>query len=403
MVFNHRAAAVLSFCLMAVPYAVYAETDPDYRPDMAKLCSTPKSDETGRVICADIGALDQTLVYNRFGSFNPFGMIFALDRDLAVLRDEMPEVGAGTESADEKPPVIEIKAASDCAALTGAEHGHPGVDLAAGNVRLKDCKRPRPLVLRANVGDVLIVRVSNWLFEPEAPDFSKNFCKATPTKDSKATPTKDSNAEAVRPHLSRGDSALLRHHEVSCLEKDAVEAAADNHPPSIFPEPTDWPRTRGVNFVVQGLTPLPIDGNIHPACIGTGSVAPDESFLCKYKLHQEGTYFFASQAAPAGGEGNGGSIVHGLFGALMVERAGTRAYRSQTTTAAFDAVWPRAQNGVRHARSEILDYERVLDAADPALRAPILNMAMVLDEDKGGAPLGQSAFKEAKRLEIVHS
>ncbi len=355
---------------------------------MAEICGA--AEDEGRVICADVGAFDQTLVYNRFGSFNPFGMIFALDRDLAVLREETPE-GAEAEAL----PEVEIKTASDCAALTGAEHGHPGTDLAAGNVRLKDCKRPRPLVLRANVGDVLIVRVSNWLYEPDAPDFSKNFCKAAPTKDS--------NAEAVRPHVSRGESSELRHHEVACLANDAVDAEAEAHPPSIFPEPTDWPRTRGVNFVVQGLTPLAIDGTIHPACIGTSSAAPDDSFLCKYKLHQEGTYFFASQAAPAGGEGNGGSIVHGLFGALMVERAGTRAYRSQTSPAAFDIVWPRAENGVRHARTQILDYERVQDDAEPALRAPILNMAMVLDQGAPETPPDQSAFAEATRLEIVHS
>ena len=34
------------------------------------------------MICAEVAALDQMLVYNRFGSHNPFGMIFALTRDL---------------------------------------------------------------------------------------------------------------------------------------------------------------------------------------------------------------------------------------------------------------------------------------------------------------------------------
>ncbi|WCR11944.1 hypothetical protein JHW45_06190 [Paracoccus stylophorae] len=393
MAIRHRAAASLSLFLLTCPIAAFAEAGPDPRPDMAGICRAA-ADE-GRVICADIGALDQTLVYNRFGSFNPFGMIFALDRDLAVLREDLSEAAKGQAAATKPLPAAEIRTAADCAALTGSEHGHPDTKLAAGNVRLKDCKRPRPLVLRANVGDVLIVRVSNWLFEPEAPDFSKNFCKAALTQDS--------NAEAVRPHVSRGDKGALRHHEVACLAADDAETEAGDHEQTIFPEPTDWPRTRGVNFVVQGLTPLPIDGAIHPACIGTGSASPDESFLCKYKLHQEGTYFFASQAAPAGGEGNGGSIVHGLFGALMVERAGTRAYRSQTSAAAFDAVWPRAESSVRHARSDILDYERVLDNDDAALRAPILNMAMVLDEPAPGAPPDQRAFADATRLEIVHS
>lgn len=375
----------------------FALSEPTEREAMADVCRAT-ADE-GRVICADIGALDQTLVYNRFGSFNPFGMIFALDRDLAVLREEDEKGGKDAAAAQ-----VALKTASDCAAMTGAEHGHPGTALEAGNVRLKDCKRPRPLVLRANVGDVLVVRVSNWLLEPDAPDFSKNFCKATPTTDT--------NAEAVRPHVSRGDASLLRHGEVACPTSDALEA---EEPAQVFPIPTDWPQTRGVNFVMQGLTPLPIDGEIHPACIGTGSVHPDDSFLCKYKLHQEGTYFFASQAAPAGGEGNGGSIVHGLFGALMVEREGTRAYRSQTSSGAFDAVWPRATTGPRHARSDILDYERTLfdhldtmgapeaDAADLNQRTPILNMAMVLNEPAPGQMPDQRDFAGATRLEIVHS
>ncbi|WP_138933813.1 hypothetical protein [Roseovarius arcticus] len=380
------ALVALSFAAVA-PVPARAAEQIETRPTMAEICR--EAPEDGRVICADVGALDQTLVYNRFGSFNPFGMIFALDRDLAVLR---------RESEAQADPSVDLITASDCSALTGAEHGHPGIALEAGNVRLKDCKRPRPLVLRANVGDVLIVRVSNWLFDPDAPDFSKNFCKAAPTTDS--------NAESVRPHVTRGNSSELRHQEVSCLATDALEedeAAQD------FPAPTDWPRTRHINFVTQGLMPLQIDGEIHPGCIGTGSAGPNESFLCKYKLPQEGTYFFASQAAPAGGEGNGGSIVHGLFGALMVERAGTRSFRSQTSTAAFDAVWPRAENGVRHARSEILDYERTLadhlgtPGADLEQRAPLLNMAMVLDAPAPQSPPDQRAFAEATRLEIVHS
>lgn len=32
-----------------------------------------------RVICAEVAALDQMLVYNRFGSHNPYGQIFGAD------------------------------------------------------------------------------------------------------------------------------------------------------------------------------------------------------------------------------------------------------------------------------------------------------------------------------------
>lgn len=106
-----------------------------------------------RTVCADVVALDQTLVYNRFGSFNPYGMIFALRRDVA--------------SMDEAPKSFTADA---CDAFLGTEAG--GGDLVAGNVRLKDCKRPRPLTLRANVGDLLHVRLDN-LLRHEAPGISE--------------------------------------------------------------------------------------------------------------------------------------------------------------------------------------------------------------------------------------
>ena len=104
-----------------------------------------------RTICADVAALDQILVYNRFGSFNPFGMMYALKRDLI--------------SIDEAPKNITADA---CDALLGTETWSGQLD--AGKVRLKDCKRPRPMVLRANVGDVLHLRLTNLLIPNEKKD-----------------------------------------------------------------------------------------------------------------------------------------------------------------------------------------------------------------------------------------
>ena len=119
------------------------------------------------VVRADIVALDHLIVYNRFGSFNPFGMMFALAHD--VVPRTRP---------------VEAATAAQCNQQTGVERhawnfekirpmngpvgpskqaGATDDDLQAqaGNVRLRDCKRPRPLVLRANVGDVLELRFTN--------------------------------------------------------------------------------------------------------------------------------------------------------------------------------------------------------------------------------------------------
>ncbi|MFN9154361.1 MAG: hypothetical protein ACK5WE_12485, partial [bacterium] len=322
-----------------------ADNDPDFcKPDT----------EGRRVVCAEVGALDQTLVYNRFGSFNPFGMIFALDRDLAVLRPDEATAGAMEKSAGSGDAIdlstpARVLTASYCDTMNGAEHGHEGEALSPGNVRLRDCKRPRPMVLRANVGDILDVRVTNYLREDDAPDLSRDWCRGRPTADA--------GFEAPRPGVSRGNDGLVGHGEVLCPDRDPDGAR----------EPPYWPRTRGVNFVVQGLTLLPVNGAVDGACRGLDAAAPGKSFVCRYRIDQEGTYFLASHAAPAGGEGDGGSIVHGLFGAVVVQREGTRWYRSQVSSTAFDEVWDRAGGKSRHARTGLLDYEELASNGTPLL------------------------------------
>ncbi len=78
-----------------------------------------------RVIESDVVALDQPYFWNRLGAVQPHGMVFALQRDVVAAQ-------SGT---------------------------HPG----PGNAMLREGKRPRPLVLRMNVGDCLRVQLINWL------------------------------------------------------------------------------------------------------------------------------------------------------------------------------------------------------------------------------------------------
>jgi hypothetical protein len=84
-----------------------------------------------RLITADVVALDQVFFYNRLGAFNPGGMIYALRRDVVPI--------------------------------------NPGRGLVPGNVQLRPDKRPRPLVLRMNVGDRLQIRFQN-LLAPSSDD-----------------------------------------------------------------------------------------------------------------------------------------------------------------------------------------------------------------------------------------
>lgn len=79
----------------------------------------------GTEVFADIVAIDQMYLYDRFGTFNPAGMVYALMRDVVAADPTMP--------------------------------------IGPGNAMLRPGKRPRPLVLRVNVGDTLYISFTNWL------------------------------------------------------------------------------------------------------------------------------------------------------------------------------------------------------------------------------------------------
>ena len=95
-----------------------------------------------RVIVADVVALDQPWMWNRLGAAQPGGMIFALRQDV-VAND-------------------------------GATNS-----LLPGQVMLRPGKRPRPLVLRMNVGDCLEIHFQNLLSSSTDPNATGN---APPTR-----------------------------------------------------------------------------------------------------------------------------------------------------------------------------------------------------------------------------
>ncbi|KMO40809.1 hypothetical protein VQ02_07030 [Methylobacterium variabile] len=278
-----------------------------------------------RIVHADVVALDQLIVYNRFGSFNPYGMVFALRRDVSAL-------GPGTATD-----------ADQCRDRDGTEAGEGA--LTPGAVRLKDCKRARPLTLRANVGDILEIKLTN-LLRPAQPGISETWCGNRQSDDG-TRPTRRDERTAF---------------EAQCREADRIERQANAEERAAAAEERrgDWPATRGLSLSIPGLEPLPVGETVPDACLGLASVPPGRSFVCRFRLEREGTHLLSSLAAPAGGEGDAGSATHGLFGALIVEPPGARALRSQVSSAAFDKVWPgKAGQGavaIRHARSGAPDY-----------------------------------------------
>lgn len=360
---TRAAGAVALVCagLLLPGDKVAAQSAPQPPAGFADTCRSAGQGRPNRVVCADMVAIEQMLVYNRFGSFNPFGMIFALRRDVVP----MVESGAG------KP---------DCSQDTRTDQTAP--TLTAGAVRLRDCHRPRPLVLRANVGDLLYLHVTNLLApgsnsDPHPRDLSRDFCKSGPTDDIRRAAVAKAVSRDTRSDPAQGKALCPD----AGVEDDALADAAAHA--------SDWPRTRGLNLVAEGLMPLPLPGESAPAgaCFGLDAVQPGQSFSCLYEVVQEGTHFFASRAAPAGGEGDGGSITHGLFGAVLAERPGTRWYRSQVSAAALNTAWTPVESP-RHARQGALNYEAAIGGV------PVLAMARALD---GGD------FAAARAVELVHA
>lgn len=279
-----------------------------------------------RTVCADVVALDQTLVYNRFGSFNPFGMIFALRRDVVPTAE-------GPEKYD----------ADACGQTDGTETHGAAASLTPGAVRLKDCKRPRPMVLRANAGDVLRIRVQNLLRDSQ-PRYSEDFCRSA--KAEPATGRMWELLGAIRSWVSEGPADRAAHKEADCSTDTAgrrPDAKAGQEPD------TDAPATRLLSMAIQGLTLVPSGVEADDrTCLGQRGMAPGAFAVCTYRIDDEGTYFLSSTAAPAGGEGDGGSITHGLFGAVIGEPKGSAWYRSQITAKAFRDLWG-AKSTPRHA------------------------------------------------------
>lgn len=84
----------------------------------------PEEIVCNRTITAKVVAIDQMIVMNRLMAFLPSGMIYALERDVVPRQ---------------------------------------GNEIGAGNAKLRVNKRPRPLVLRMNVRDCLVIKFRNLL------------------------------------------------------------------------------------------------------------------------------------------------------------------------------------------------------------------------------------------------
>ena len=295
------------------------------------------SQSVQRTISAEVVALDQPITYNRFGSYNPYGMIYALKRDVI-----------DTESCDSN--------GNNCKPMSA--------DTKPGHVRLRKDKRPRPLVLRASSGDILKVKFYNML-TPHQPDFSSS---ETPLPN--VEPGMGLTYSSIGVAETEMEIPLVGELELNTPEikgDAATKGCGSSQAKASDAVGSDWPRTRCASITLSGVTPLG-DAN-NPLVTGLQPIPPGSTIeyawdikLSKDQTKRKTSHLFFSHGAPAGGEGDGGSLVHGLFGVLNIEPEGSKWYRSQVNKKSF-----------KHVREQklgkaYLNYEAKFEDGTPVLQ-----------------------------------
>ncbi|HBL27587.1 MAG TPA: copper oxidase [Acidobacteria bacterium] len=250
-----------------------------------------------RLLFADVVALDQVFFWNRLGAVQPQGMIFALRRDV------VPSASSPTDI------------------------------LQPGAVQLRSDKRPRPLVLRMNVGDCLRITFQNLLSPGQVDQ----------------------------------EQPATRWASVHAIGMELVSANTDDG-----------------SFV--GTNPN-----------GLANVGQYATYTLR--AGREGEHLLYSMGTTSGGEGDGGQINSGLFGAIVVEPAGARWYRSQVTRNDLGYATTGTAGGY-----PILNYEAVYPAGHPRAGTPVLSMLdagnNIVHSDltaiiSGSSPATGGAFPEA--------
>lgn len=201
-----------------------------------------------------------------------------------------------------------------------------------GEVRLRSDKRPRPIVLRVREGDCLQVNFENLLSSVANPN----------------------NAEP----------SILK-------INDQVSDRTAGFSPFGLPVADSVKST--ASFVGQNENSL---------------VQPGQSETYTFYAEKEGQYIVVSHGATFGGEGAGGNIGNGLFGAVVVEPKGAKFYRSQVT----EEEMRLATKGTTSTGHPMIDYE-----------ATFPNRSPWTEEGLAGRPVLNMLQSQDGRLKIVHN
>lgn len=272
------------------------------------FCDKNNKQGSSNTITAEVVALEQIITFNRFGAFNPAGMVYALRRDVVddscSLEEEDTKKSCHLDEVDDD-----------------------DIEKFAGKVRLGKHKRPRPLVLRVN--ECSYLQVKFW-----------NLLSPLPTNHTRFPRADFPEGGVVRHSVQITQPKDPKATDIStpprCFDGSGNKIDNATNCKNLFPFPRqeepDYPTTRAASLHVNGLDYLSMDSDGANVGNNKSSLAePGTNKTYTWFARQEGGYFFYSDGALAGGEGDGGQLGLGLFGSVNVEPKGSVWYRSQVT------------------------------------------------------------------------
>ncbi len=294
---------------------------------------TPK-----RTIKAHVVALDQPYMWNRLGASQPNAMVYALARDV-VPTDYDPSINPKTGMKDQDktfppPPFSTYK---------------------PGCVRLREDRRPRPLVLRANEGDLLEVHFTNLLATapPPIPNGRNNT----------STETRYAGFHVMGLELYK-------------------DGGIGNDSSWVGTNPPVNPTSTQPGYV----TPLAQNGGEPGSVCASGATK-----VYKYYAKAEGTYLVHSFSADSPGANQISQLQSGLFGVVNVQPEGAEYYRSQVLAddlgKATYYIWEKdLQPWLARSRGLILDTPNIAERRQQArlnvIHLPKQSGVYYLDEAK---------------------
>ena len=204
----HTLRTCLFFAILVSTVGLISHALAQVSPAPKKVSPAPPKNSApicNRTIKVQVVALDQPWMWNRLGASQPGGMIYALARDVERNSDKPGEDPLLKEDGELKS--IESELLGLC-----------------GKVRLRDDKRARPLVLRANKGDCLEITFANLLSPQPVMEQTKNAQNPTRWAGLHATGMElvgDKNSDSS--WVGTNENSLAKNGELKTYKWYAVE------------------------------------------------------------------------------------------------------------------------------------------------------------------------------------